>query len=134
MATGGNPDPARILIQTDELDLVPTDANAQLEPLVAHRVRIAARIVKGHERTNEHDGFSQQKFDCSPWRRHALDALLRQKGPDQGRRLVYLFGSCPLAWCRSVVPEQDLLPGQLTKAGMPTMGSSLIGPMVSSVM
>jgi hypothetical protein len=91
MATGGNPDPARILIQTDELDLVPTDANAQLEPLVAHRVRIAARIVKGHERTNEHDGFSQQKFDCSPWRRHALDALLRQKGPDQGRRLVYLF-------------------------------------------
>jgi hypothetical protein len=42
--------------------------------------------------------------------------------------------SCPRAWCRIGVPEQCRLPVQVAKAGMLTIGSSLRGAMVSSVM
>ena len=41
---------------------------AVLLRVLAHCVRIAASIVKRHERTDEHDGPFQQVFDCTPWR------------------------------------------------------------------
>jgi hypothetical protein len=40
----------------------------------------------------------------------------------------------PIASCRSGAPEQRWLLGQAASAGMPTMGSSLSGAMISSVM
>ena len=45
-----------------------------------------------------------------------------------------LDGSCPVAWCRSVSPEQRWLPVQPAARGRPTMGSSLSGAMVSRLM
>ena len=43
-------------------------------------------------------------------------------------------GSCPVAWCRSSLLSGVGREGQLAKAGRLTMGSSLSGAIVSSVM
>ena len=44
-------------------------------------------------------------------------------------------GSCPLTWCRSGVPGQRLLLGQAAATGGSlTMGSSLMGAIVSRLM